>query len=155
MGDCCFIGSMATIAEHPEFVNRFFILTSSHPTSLPPPFMTMSRAPFDARNRVMDLALPDNNLFVINLWWAGDWRRVVIDGCLPVDAHGRTVFASCEDSSRCANVAAIPTVCLFHFNGMLTRVRVRSGSGPRWWKKRRQNSEDRTPKWKVSACGTA
>jgi hypothetical protein len=50
----------------------------------------------------MDVALPENNLFVINLWWAGAWRRVVVDGCLPVDSFGRTVFASCEDHSRCS-----------------------------------------------------
>ena len=60
----------------------------------------------DTLHRVMDVALPDNNLFVINLWWAGAWRRVVIDGNLPVDQWGRTVFASCEDHSR-----FVPLVC--------------------------------------------
>jgi hypothetical protein len=55
----------------------------------------------------MDVALPDNNLFVINLWWAGAWRRIVIDGYLPVDKFGRTVFASCEDHSRCNNAAFV------------------------------------------------
>ena len=71
LGDCSFVGAMALIAENQAFVNR-----------------------------VMDVALTDNNLFVINLWWAGTWRRIVIDGYLPVDDRGRTVFASCEDHSR-------------------------------------------------------
>ena len=62
--------------------------------------MTAALLCINPQHRVMDVALPDNNLFVINLWWAGAWRRVVIDGNLPVDQWGRTVFASCEDHSR-------------------------------------------------------
>ena len=67
--------------------------------------MTAALLCINPQHRVMDVALPDNNLFVINLWWAGAWRRVVIDGNLPVDQWGRTVFASCEDHSRFVFVA--------------------------------------------------